>query len=122
MAVTQQEPEECPRFADAKLQLDLAHAYLVEIENDLKAGSAPSSADGQETHRHALRALNLALEKYAKTLKVTSDLAGQGNIREETQLRRRTWPFPLILAIALILVAGGFYLNSAIDHLDLRVS
>ena len=123
MAVTQQEPEECPRFADAKLQLDLAHAYLVEIENDLKTGRVPSSVDCQETHRHALRALNLALEKYAKTLNATSNLAAQGNIREEAHLRRRRlWPIPLFLSITLLLVAGAFYLNSAIDHLDLRVS
>jgi len=123
MAVTQQAPEEHPqaRVADAKLQLDFAHAYLIEIQKDLQTESI-QSVDGQETYRHALRALNLALEKYANTLKVTSDLVRPGNLREEAHTGGRMWVIPLISTVMLILLAGCLYLYLATDHLEQRVS
>ena len=67
------------RVAEAKLELDMARAYLVEVQRDLKNGLV-SSSDGDYAYQHALRAETRALGRYRDVLAILSDLMAHGKI------------------------------------------
>jgi len=79
-------PSELPQpsraqLADAKLQLDFAHNYLMEIQIDLESGG-PASQDTKNTYEHALRALLLAIETYRSVLSIFSAAVLPGTVRK----------------------------------------
>lgn len=67
------------RVAEAKLELDMARAYLVEVQRDLKNGLVTLS-DGNYAYQQALRAETRALDRYREVLAILHDLLAHGKM------------------------------------------
>ena len=72
------------RLHDARLRLDFARNYTKEVQRDVVDG-AVQSADGAFANQRALRAENVALDRYRRTLQIYSDLVLHGEIPDESE-------------------------------------
>ena len=70
------------RLHDAKLRLDFARNYVIEVKQDFSSPDIPAS-DGNFAYRQALRVENLALAEYQRVLRIFSDLTVRGIFPDE---------------------------------------
>lgn len=71
------------RLNDAKLRVDFARNYVIEVEHDFLAPDLPG-ADGNVAYGRARRAENLALSEYNHILGIVGALVLRGVIPDET--------------------------------------
>ncbi len=76
------------RLQDAKLRLDFAHNYVLEVERDFPRAELPSP-DGTLAHQKALRFETAALAEYRRVLQIYTDLMVRGTIPDESDWQRR---------------------------------
>lgn len=76
------------RVTDAKLRLEFAREYVLELQKEMKADGIPAP-DGHFAYQQALRSEMNALAEFRRVLQVFRDLTMEGKIPDENQYRRR---------------------------------
>lgn len=71
------------RLRDAKLRVDFARNYLMEVHRDFPLSD--TSSDCQYAHQRAHRAEKLALAEYMRVLALYADLVMRGKVRDEDE-------------------------------------
>ena len=72
------------RLSDAKLRLEFARNYVIEVKQDFLSPDIPG-ADGHFAFRQALRAESAAFSEYNLVLRIFSDLALRGIVPDEAE-------------------------------------
>ena len=72
------------RLNDAKLRVDFARNFVLEVERDFPSSEIPSS-DGLFAHEKAIRAENDALAEYLRVRRIYDDLILNRTIPDEAE-------------------------------------
>lgn len=77
------------RLGDAKLRLEFARDYVLELQKDLKADGIPAP-DGNFAYQQALRSETNALAEFRRVLQIFRDLTMDGKIPDEDLYRKQS--------------------------------